>query len=180
MTYQDPDFGTVTLTVNPRAHSIIMRPQVDGLRVTVFNGANLSFVKDTINRFRKRLIAKQAMLKSQASDNATANIEAMRSEAKATLPQRVALLAQAHGFSYTSVTIRPSKTRWGSCSGHNSISLSLYLMRVPQHLRDYVILHELCHTVHHNHSDQFWQLMDKVTQGNAKSLRKELRQYNTL
>lgn len=179
MTYHDPDFGTVTLTVNPRARSIIMRPQVDGLRVTVFNGARLSFVKDTINRFRKRLLAKQALLKSQGATTAN-DITNMRAEANATLPQRVSQLAQAFGFSYASVTIRPSKTRWGSCSAQNSINLSLYLMKVPPHLRDYVILHELCHTVHHNHSDQFWQLMDKVTSGKAKALRAELRQYNTL
>ncbi len=179
MTYQDPDFGTVTLTVNPRARGIIMRPQVDGLRVTVFNGVKLSFVKDTIDRFRKRLLTKQAALKSQAVSTA-AEVAQMRAEANTILPPRLAELAQACGFSYTSVTIRPSKTRWGSCSAHNSINLSLYLMKVPPHLRDYVMLHELCHTVHHDHSEKFWMLMDKVTGGKAKALRAELRQYNTL
>lgn len=179
MTYQDPDFGTVTLTVNTRARSIIMRPQVDGLNVTVFSGVRLSYVKETINRFRKRLIAKQALLKSQGTTTAS-EIESMRAEANATLPQRLKQLAQTFGFSYTSVTIRPSKTRWGSCSTQNTINLSLYLMKVPPHLRDYVMLHELCHTVHHNHSEQFWMLMDKVTNNKAKALRAELRQYNTL
>ena len=48
MTYQDPDFGTVTVTINPRARSIIMRPGVDGLRVTAFRGASVAFVKNTV------------------------------------------------------------------------------------------------------------------------------------
>jgi predicted metal-dependent hydrolase len=52
-------------------------------------------------------------------------------------------------------------------------------MQVPEHLQDYVILHELCHTVHHNHSVQFWALMDEVTDGKAHALRKELRKYHT-
>ena len=57
----------------------------------------------------------------------------------------------------------------------NSINLSVYLMTLPSHLINYVILHELCHTVHHDHSDAFWALMDKVTEGKSKSLHKELK-----
>ena len=76
--------------------------------------------------------------------------------------------------------IQTSKTRWGSCSASNSINLSVYLMTLPSHLMDYVILHELCHTVHHDHSDAFWALMDKVTDGKAHALRNELKQnYRT-
>ena len=178
MTYEDSDFGTVTVTVNPRARSIIMRPEVGGLRVTVFRGAGLAFVKSTVERFRSSLLERQNMLRARpllAADD----VELMRKEAKANLPRRVAELAHLYGFSYSSVTIRGSKTRWGSCSALNSISLSLYLMQVPEHLQDYVILHELCHTVHHNHSVQFWALMDVVTDGRAQALRRELRKYHT-
>lgn len=178
MQYTDPDFGTVTITVNPRARSIIMRPEVDGLRVTAFRGANLSFVKQTIDKFRTKLIAKQAALKERPQLTED-DIEKLRKDAKLLLPRRVAELAYMHGFNYTALRIQPSKTRWGSCSGRNSINLSLYLMKVPEHLQDYVILHELCHTVHHDHSPKFWALMDKVTDGKAKALRAELRRYNS-
>lgn len=178
MTYHDEELGTVTVTVNPRARSIIMRPEVDGLRVTTFRGASLSFVKSTIDKFRLPLLKKQKALQSRPQLTA-ADVERMRQQAKALLPRRTAELAYMHGFHYERLTIRDSKTRWGSCSSRNTISLSLYLMQVPEHLQDYVILHELCHTVHHDHSPRFWALMDAVTDGQAHALRVELHKYHT-
>ena len=106
-------------------------------------------------------------------------ITALRNIAQRELPPRLKELADKHGFRYTRVTLRDSHSRWGSCSNRASISLSIYLQLLPQHLSDYVLLHELCHTIELNHSDRFWALMDKVTKGNAKSLRKQLKQHKT-
>ena len=107
-------------------------------------------------------------------------VEELRIQAKVILWNRMFQLAKRHGFKYKDLKIQTSKTRWGSCSASNSINLSVYLMTLPSHLIDYVILHELCHTVHHDHSDAFWALMDKVTEGKAKSLRQELKEnYRT-
>lgn len=103
-----------------------------------------------------------------------------RHEAKRVLPVRLKKLAEQYGFSYTGVRITSSRTRWGSCTGGKSINLSLYLMQLPWHLIDYVLLHELCHTREMNHSDRFWALMDKVTDSRAKILRKELKEYRML
>ncbi|MBO7102326.1 MAG: M48 family metallopeptidase, partial [Bacteroidaceae bacterium] len=101
-------------------------------------------------------------------------------QAKVILWNRTIQLAKRYGFKYKDLKIQTSKTRWGSCSVSNSINLSVYLMTIPSHLIDYVILHELCHTVHHDHSDAFWALMDKVTEGKATSLRQELKEnYRT-
>lgn len=105
-------------------------------------------------------------------------IEALRIEAKQYLLQRTDLLANKFGFKYNKVSVRNATTRWGSCSGKNNISLNIHLMRLPEHLADYVILHELCHTIEKNHGKNFWALLDKVS-GNAKGLDKELNQYNT-
>ena len=99
--------------------------------------------------------------------------------AKEHLPQRLRMLAGKYGFSYNAVSLRNSRTRWGSCSNRKNISLSIYLQLLPTHLSDYVILHELCHTVEMNHSASFWALMDKVADGRAKSLRGELRGFRT-
>ena len=107
------------------------------------------------------------------------NIELLRAEAKAYLPARVKELARQYGLQYGKVTIRATRSKWGSCSAQNNISLSLFLMTIPTHLRDYVIIHELCHTVHHNHSERFHALADKILGGKEKTLAKELRGYST-
>ncbi len=104
---------------------------------------------------------------------------ALRRIAKEYLPQRLRSLAAEHGFSYSAVSLRSSHTRWGSCSNRGNISLSIYLQLLPTHLSDYVMLHELCHTVEMNHQPSFWALMDKVTAGKAKRLRNELKGYKT-
>ena len=101
----------------------------------------------------------------------------LRQEAHRVLPLRLHELATAHGFDYRGVKIQPSRTRWGSCSARRDINLSYYLMLVPPHLADYVMLHELCHTREMNHGARFWQLMDQVTGGRAKALRTELKAY---
>ena len=101
---------------------------------------------------------------------------AWRKEAKMHLPGRVKVLAAAHKFEYKNVAIKNSKTRWGSCSFDNNINLSLHLMRLPDHLVDYVILHELVHTRVKNHSKDFWQLLDIVS-GDARKLDQEVKKY---
>jgi len=104
---------------------------------------------------------------------------AMRMEAKRLLPARLAYLAGKFGFSYSNVTVRASKTRWGSCSSGKNISLSYFLMTLPDDLIDYVLLHELCHTKEMNHSVRFWKLMDFVTDNKSKVLRIRLKDYKT-
>jgi len=101
----------------------------------------------------------------------------LRKEAKRVLPIRVKELAIRHGFKFQDVKIQSSKTRWGSCSGKKNINLSYFLMLVPDYLYEYVILHELCHTIEMNHGAKFWNLMNKVTDGKALELRKELKKY---
>ena len=105
--------------------------------------------------------------------------KALRHEAKRVLPGRLQELAAQYGFAFSGIKIQGSRTRWGSCSGRRTINLSLYLMLLPPHLIDYVLLHELCHTVEMNHGEKFWALMDRVTAGRAKALRRELKAFRT-
>ncbi len=104
----------------------------------------------------------------------------LRSEAKRVLPRRIRLLAAKYDFKYKTIKINNSKSRWGSCSSNGNINLSLSLMLLPDHLIDYVLLHELCHTIELNHSDRFWNLLNTVTDNKALSLRKELKGYKML
>jgi predicted metal-dependent hydrolase len=107
-------------------------------------------------------------------------IAALRREANRVLPLRTHTLAVQHGFSCANVKIGKAKSRWGACNAKGVITLSLSLMLLPDHLIDYVLLHELCHTVEMNHGKRFWILMNRVTDNRALELRRELRNYQTL
>lgn len=102
--------------------------------------------------------------------------DAYRKEAKQYLPERVAYFAEKFGFQYQNVFIKNAKSRWGSCSHTNNINLNLHLMRLPDALCDYVILHELAHTVEKNHGPGFWSLLDSVC-GDARALDKKLKAF---
>ncbi len=103
-------------------------------------------------------------------------IETLRAEALFHLPARVSWLAKQHGYQYRRVYLKNMKSRWGSCSAALNINLNIHLMMLPEYLIDYVILHELVHTVHKNHGPGFWHELDRLT-GHAKALDKELNNY---
>ena len=74
-------------------------------------------------------------------------------------------LARAHGFRVGRVSIRQQRTRWGSCSRAKGLSLNVKLLFLPRDIVEYVLLHELCHTVELNHSPRFWALMESLDPG---------------
>ncbi|MGQ1911431.1 M48 family metallopeptidase [Marinifilum sp. RC60d5] len=104
-------------------------------------------------------------------------IETLRREAKYYLPKRIEYLAKLHNFKYTSVQIKNTKSRWGSCTHENKINLSLHLMRLPEDLSDMVILHELCHTKVKNHSQEFWDLLAQHCT-NLKFKRNQIKKFS--
>ena len=101
----------------------------------------------------------------------------LQNRARAYIPTTLARLAKDHNFRYTSLCISSARTRWGSCSGKNGISLSIFIMLLPEHLREFIILHELCHTRHHNHSAEFHALLDSLVGGKEKALNRELKAH---
>lgn len=104
-------------------------------------------------------------------------LQTMRFEAKNYLPKRTVELANKHKLNVTDVSVRNNKTRWGSCSGKNSINFNIHLMRLPDPLIDYVILHELAHTKVKSHGKPFWQFLETLLPG-AKLLDKKLNEYH--
>lgn len=105
-------------------------------------------------------------------------VRAMKKCAGEHLPEMVEFWAGRFGMTFRKVRITGARSRWGSCTSRGTISLSCYLMLLPVHLMDYVILHELAHTRQMNHGPEFWKLLDDMTEGNALALRKELRKFS--
>jgi predicted metal-dependent hydrolase len=102
-----------------------------------------------------------------------------RYEARKLLPPRLKELAVIHGFNYNKVSIRNNKRNWGSCSSRNNISLNLQMMKLPDQLIDYILLHELVHTEIKDHSERFWKKLGEVTCGKARELAREVKKYST-
>ena len=158
----------ISLSVKPSGEVRLSYPRI------VSTARALRFLEEKVEwvlQMREK-IAERAM---QGADYTPAQIEALRREAKRVLPAMVERLAQQHGFKYGRVTIRATRSKWGCCTSQNNLSLSLFLMTLPTHLQEFVVLHELCHTVHHNHSAEFHALLDKVTSGREKELARQLK-----
>lgn len=236
-TFTDEMLGLITVRTNARARRIIMRPQVDGVQVTVPPRTTERLLTDTLNHFRQRLRARQLEMQKGAEEKGTGNScinlsfrletdlisialergtrkdfylrteqgrtvivcppdtdfndptrqewlhrvveRALRLQAERVLPERLRALSVLHNLPFNTCKVNVSKGRWGSCSGRRDISLSCYLALLPPHLREYVMLHELCHTREMNHGPRFWALLDNLTDGKAKALRKELKEHQT-
>lgn len=119
-------------------------------------------------------VARQREQQPQLGDD---EVEALRQVAKAKLPPMLEAASRRTGLRYGRLTIRKSHSRWGSCTREGNISLSLFLAALPDELIDYVCIHELCHTIHHNHSAEFHALVNYHTAGREKELQKRLRKY---
>lgn len=102
-----------------------------------------------------------------------------RFEAQKFLPARLTELAQKHGFTFNRLTIRNNRRNWGSCSARNNISLNLQMMKLPDELIDYILLHELVHTRIKNHGPLFWAKLDESTNFRAREMSKQVRKFST-
>jgi len=152
-----------------RFHKLaITKGNTDKVYNRIGNGVIQIFIPERVNHEQPKV---QEFIKKTL-------IDVMRWEAKVYLPKRLRELADKHGFKYENVSIKNASTRWGSCSSVNNINLNLHLMRVPEHLIDYVLLHELVHTVVKNHGEKFWLLLEQVYP-NARKADKEMNNYRT-
>lgn len=100
--------------------------------------------------------------------------KALLQEAEKLLPQRVEYISTKYGISYTSISVKKLKSRWGACDSHNNLVLNTYLVQLDWNLIDYVITHELAHTRHHHHQKSFWNEVETHCP-DYKNLRKELK-----
>jgi predicted metal-dependent hydrolase len=95
---------------------------------------------------------------------------------KALVKDNYMLIAAPYRVKLGKVSIKKMRSRWGSCSGRGNVSINMLLGKLPEELLEYVVIHELCHLVHHNHSRSFWSLVEKFTP-EYKARKRELRRY---
>ena len=170
--------GPVLLQTSRRAKCVGISVRIlEGVRVAVPTRTSFKkalefvyFKKEWIQRSLVKI--EQVEKRNRVFRNASLLIN--EADANKRLKDRLYYLANEHGFKYNRASVRNQRTRWGSCSHKNNISLNVKLVLLPKELIDYVMLHELVHTRIHNHSKKFWAELDRYT-GNGKVMAKRLR-----
>ncbi len=89
-------------------------------------------------------------------------LESLAHQAAELLPERVRYFAEQVGVTYGRITVRSQKSKWGSCSSKGNLNFNCLMMLTPPEVRDYLIVHELCHRREMNHSPRFWAEVERV------------------
>ena len=172
-----PSIGSVTIVKSQRAKYIRITIKADQtVRLTIPKGQSVDRAKQFLHSKIPWITKHQHRLSKL--ENTPMNLQQPKinvPEAIDKLVGRLEEMAKVHNYKYAKVAIRNQKTKWGSCSAKNNINLNINLVRLPDELRDYVILHELVHTRFKNHSKKFWAELDKVMGRSAKEFSKKLR-----
>ena len=175
--------GLISLKRSRRARNmnLTVKP-FSGVGVTIPRGVSLKQVEKFVvskSDWIVKHLAQARQLERKRLKAASVIEETDAEEARKFLVQKLETLAKRHGFKVGNVSVRKQKTRWGSCSVNNNISLNINLIHLPQQLMTYVILHELLHTRIKNHGRQFWRGLDDLV-GDARLLRSRLNEYSYL
>ena len=158
--------GPVLFEASRRARRLVIsvRP-FHGVRVAVPHGVSLdraaAFAHRQAGWIRKH-IARMKSVERKTLARRESEPAVDREEARAILTTRLDELARRHGFAYNRVFIRKQKTRWGSCSATGNLSFNCKIVCLSASLRDYIIVHELCHVKEMNHQAPFWSLVSEV------------------
>ena len=127
-----------------------------------------SFVDSRQNWIRSHLEIMQKRISNMSGEKnpstalTDADIKALSEQARIYMPSRVEHFAQIIDVTYGRITIRHQKTRWGSCSSRGTLSFNYRLIYGPAGPLDYVVVHELCHLTHMNHSKDFWNMVERI------------------
>ena len=170
----DPEIGEIVFRKSLRSRSISIRVHpVKGVSVSVPSIVPYAAAKLFFQARRGWILETMARQREKYKDVTVASpseIEALRSQAKAQLPGRLAQLAARYGFTYNRVSIKHNASNWGSCSTKGNINLNLNIVRLPKVLQDYVLLHELCHLRHPDHGQGFHLLLEHLLTDNIMKL----------
>lgn len=124
----------------------------------------IAFIKEKKDWIIKQIskVEKQANLAKEMGPLSADDIKAIKKKAKNLIPQRVEYYASLNGISYKRIAIRLQKSRWGSCSREGNLNFNCLLVLMPLEILDSVVVHELCHRKHMNHSKAFYDEVIKM------------------
>ena len=157
MIIKDKEFGEVIVRKNALASGVRFSISTSGrLQMSVPKHTSTIRAKFFLNTNRAN-IREKLPIKDPSSQRARdIKRKILAKKAREYLPYRLEYFANLYGYEYDKVRLSHANTRWGSCSSNRTISLNIGLMQVPEILRDYVIIHELAHLNHMDHSPAFW------------------------
>ncbi|MDP3402841.1 MAG: M48 family metallopeptidase [bacterium] len=166
----------LTLTVHPDGRVVATKPTRISQKVAeAFVLKHWEWIERAKEVFIKRAAKKRTnqIVLPRPRKNSTAYKEA-RKEARTLVTERLKHFNELYNFTYGTISIRDQKTRWGSCSAKGNLSFNYRIVYLPKEIQDYIVVHELCHTKEHNHSERFWEQVARAIPDHAW-LRKELR-----
>lgn len=157
MIIQDAEFGEVIVRKSPLARGVRFTVSTSGRLMMSVPSSTSEFLAKMFLKRNREMIRKELPVKDPASQRARDyQKKVLMKKAREYLPYRLEYYAKLYGYKYEKCRLTHANTRWGSCSSQKTISLNIGLMNVPEPLRDYVILHELAHLNHMDHSKAFW------------------------
>lgn len=178
MILEDKEFGEIIVRKNPLSNGIKFSVSTSGrLQMSVPKYAGNFLIKRFLNANRETIREKLPIKDPSTQRARDAKKKILMKKAKEYLPYRLEYFAKLYGYQYEKCRLSHANTRWGSCSSTKTISLNIGLMNVPEPLRDYVILHELAHLNHMDHSDRFWAEVQSHDP-RYKEHRKKLKMFN--
>lgn len=124
-----------------------------------FIGSKADWIENSLSRMEKKRLEADS---SGSEPLSSGDIKLLADKAKRVIPPKVHKYAAIIGVTYGRITIRFQKSRWGSCSGKGNLNFNCLLMKAPDDIVDYVVVHELCHRKHMNHSPRFWAEVEKI------------------
>jgi predicted metal-dependent hydrolase len=158
------------ITIRPDESVIVTVPHRMSMeKAERFVREKRTWIEGVLDRLRRRPKPAYELPKASAQGYRT-----HKEEALLIARERLAHWNAVYGFSWKRVTIKNTKTRWGSCSRLGNINFSYRIAFLPPHLQDYLVVHELCHLGQMNHSPKFWKLVEK-TMPDYAPCRRELR-----
>lgn len=158
MILNDSEFGEVIVRKNPLSTNVRFSVSPSGrLQMSVPRHTSDFLCKRFLHTNRELIRSKIPLSDPKTQRARDAKKKILMKKAKEYLPYRLEYYAKLYGYHYERCRLSHAATRWGSCSSSGTISLNIGLMQVPKVLRDYVILHELSHLHHMDHSEAFWR-----------------------